>query len=1016
MEENVPIDLNGPKGEERFEAIVLLPRATTPPVASALAAAWNAWIEDKASGYIWEQDAFVLHAVCPSVSHDERGSVPALQSVGVGAGRGGGNGAAGSSQASRNPPLTGSDDPFLYATMRLRENVEDEWFATWLLRELSAGAALRDAGGSGGSGSGGGGSSNATSRAQAQAASTAAYGPSSPVSMILDPAVAAAANGAVFHLRDSDGQYLLIEAADALPRWMTPETTENRVFVFKGKLHAIPTGNAKGVTLERCVPHVADLASGAEWVRSHPSWTEASLAIQAPIRARIETHPAYGMESVHVARCVLPRDAAVVLSAHPGLVSHAVAALYGRDASDVARANRMAVFGPQPGGAGAGAGASSSSAFASLAPASSLVPMSVRFSRSMYAQLAQTPFHAPKRYAKVMPPGGHNDPNWRAYELGMKLACGLEILAWQGKGALRVLNARTGAVDGADAGAGPVGGGGDGGRGGGGVRGVAVGTSAGGETLFAYPDVSAIPPPPDPSEMMADAVLAGDATGISSSSSAFYTAASSSSSSSLPFPWPPPASRDDSDDWLWKDDAVSAELDALLSGTGDLASGARKASESAASTGDGEGDVDARHLRALLSSMRSFMDAESGPEGAGEDDDEDDEDEDEDGSGDDGEEEEEDEVEQEDSDNDEGLEDVTMKVMGGIDGSAASGAGAGASNAASSAPTAAPHAVSTRPSTRQAIDPDLFMAVLEKATAALSLGVAAGSGGQGRGGAFGGSAGPARGTSHAASRGQPASTRVRFTFDAHPSSSREGGAGDAAVAGAGTGAGAAAGSGASQAEPTVADYIDAMDAELYGADSAMEHGEGDSYAGAGAGAGGERMGSEGATQAPARAPASGLPSASTSTSTSTAASVLGRSFLRFEDDAGAGDGAGSDEDEGEEEDGAGPGILPGSSPSGSRKSRVARTSLSRAGGAGGGGKGGGGAMLSQADMEYNLAASLAEAVATQHGVSGPASTLVGSLGVSVPDAWWDGGVARGKATGQGKAQGKGQGGAAGKRG
>ena len=38
---------------------------------------------------------------------------------------------------------------------------------------------------------------------------------------------------------DSDGEFLLIEAADELPVWATPETCHNRVFIMNGAVHAV---------------------------------------------------------------------------------------------------------------------------------------------------------------------------------------------------------------------------------------------------------------------------------------------------------------------------------------------------------------------------------------------------------------------------------------------------------------------------------------------------------------------------------------------------------------------------------------------------------------------------------------------------------------------------------------------------------------------------------------------------------------------------------------------------------
>ena len=41
---------------------------------------------------------------------------------------------------------------------------------------------------------------------------------------------------AVGSVHDSDGEFLLIEAADQLPKWLNPDTAENRVSVISSSL------------------------------------------------------------------------------------------------------------------------------------------------------------------------------------------------------------------------------------------------------------------------------------------------------------------------------------------------------------------------------------------------------------------------------------------------------------------------------------------------------------------------------------------------------------------------------------------------------------------------------------------------------------------------------------------------------------------------------------------------------------------------------------------------------------
>ncbi|KAA6399352.1 MAG: hypothetical protein EZS28_005124 [Streblomastix strix] len=41
-------------------------------------------------------------------------------------------------------------------------------------------------------------------------------------------------------IRDNDGQFLLIECADFIPIWIKPDTSQNRIFIYRGEVHIIP--------------------------------------------------------------------------------------------------------------------------------------------------------------------------------------------------------------------------------------------------------------------------------------------------------------------------------------------------------------------------------------------------------------------------------------------------------------------------------------------------------------------------------------------------------------------------------------------------------------------------------------------------------------------------------------------------------------------------------------------------------------------------------------------------------
>jgi hypothetical protein len=48
---------------------------------------------------------------------------------------------------------------------------------------------------------------------------------------------------------DNDGEFLLIEAAYALPRWLSPENATSRVWLRSGALHVVPLPSAKNPDL-----------------------------------------------------------------------------------------------------------------------------------------------------------------------------------------------------------------------------------------------------------------------------------------------------------------------------------------------------------------------------------------------------------------------------------------------------------------------------------------------------------------------------------------------------------------------------------------------------------------------------------------------------------------------------------------------------------------------------------------------------------------------------------------------
>lgn len=46
-------------------------------------------------------------------------------------------------------------------------------------------------------------------------------------------------NHVAIRIWDDDGEFLLIETATSLPKWIKPENSHNRVFLYKGQIHIV---------------------------------------------------------------------------------------------------------------------------------------------------------------------------------------------------------------------------------------------------------------------------------------------------------------------------------------------------------------------------------------------------------------------------------------------------------------------------------------------------------------------------------------------------------------------------------------------------------------------------------------------------------------------------------------------------------------------------------------------------------------------------------------------------------
>ncbi|PNJ40596.1 LOW QUALITY PROTEIN: ECD isoform 5 [Pongo abelii] len=206
----------------------------------------------------------------------------------------------------------------------------------------------------------------------------------------------------VARIEDNDGEFLLIEAADFLPKWLDPDNSTNRVFFHHGELCIIPAPRKPGAeswlpTTPPTIPQALNI------ITAHSEKILASESIRAAVNRRIRGYPEKIQASLHRAHCFLPAGIVAVLKRRPRLVAAAVQAFYLRDPIDLRACRVFKTFLPE-----------------------TRIMTSVTFTKCLYAQLVQQRFVPDRRSGYRLPPP--SDPQYRAHELGMKLAHGFEIL------------------------------------------------------------------------------------------------------------------------------------------------------------------------------------------------------------------------------------------------------------------------------------------------------------------------------------------------------------------------------------------------------------------------------------------------------------------------------------------------------------------------------------------------------------------------------------------------------------
>ncbi|KAL2072263.1 hypothetical protein VTL71DRAFT_11606 [Oculimacula yallundae] len=229
---------------------------------------------------------------------------------------------------------------------------------------------------------------------------------------------------------DTDGEFLLIEAANALPRWLNPEIADNRVWINNDKLRIIPltaapASSSAGATAP--VSRSLTIEEAHKTITSTPQILINSPLLEEEAFYRLRNYPSQISASLHHAPIAIPRKLAYLLHDRPASIAPAVEAFYLRDP--------VALKPLQ------------SSTSKLIFPPEDLVTVSTRFTKVLYAQLKSQQFTPPESWKEILSRSGKHAPSdyigakkHAKLDLGMKVTSGFEMLLTDSKnGDIRIV-------------------------------------------------------------------------------------------------------------------------------------------------------------------------------------------------------------------------------------------------------------------------------------------------------------------------------------------------------------------------------------------------------------------------------------------------------------------------------------------------------------------------------------------------------------------------------------------------
>ena len=208
---------------------------------------------------------------------------------------------------------------------------------------------------------------------------------------------------------DTDGQFLLIEAANALPKWLNPEIADFRVWLNSGKLLIIPTNEREHAKAQEASKSaVLTLDDALRFLQHNQAKLLHLPSVEREAFYRLQNYPKQISDNLHHARIIIPRSLAYILHHDPSYISPAIEAFYLRDPIAL---RPLQACDPKD---------------LNFAP-SDCVNVSIKFTKIGYAQLKSQSYDPPPVW-KDFQAGDGNMESKEIINMGMKVACGFEML------------------------------------------------------------------------------------------------------------------------------------------------------------------------------------------------------------------------------------------------------------------------------------------------------------------------------------------------------------------------------------------------------------------------------------------------------------------------------------------------------------------------------------------------------------------------------------------------------------